>query len=66
MNNFRLLSYDKRKNKTIGQSHHSGLLPCIDMIHYILKLWHSGDIKKVDNYVKKNALRENTLFWTIG
>lgn len=65
-NAIRLLNFDKRKRNNLGKQHHSGLLPYIDMLHYLLIQWENGDIKKVENYVVKNNLNENHLFWAVA
>jgi len=65
-NEIRILRFNERKSDRLGTPHQSGLLPYIDMIHHLMLVWDSGDLKSVEEYVEKQALSENTLFWAIS
>ncbi|MCP5495455.1 MAG: DUF1156 domain-containing protein [Leptospiraceae bacterium] len=64
--NYTLKPYNTRKNDKLGESHVSGLLPLIDMLHRIMVVWKSGDTKKLSEYVTNNNLIQNEIFWKIG
>lgn len=64
--NYTLKPYNKRNNDKLGESHVSGLLPLIDMLHRIMIIWKSGDTKKLSEYVTNNNLIQNEIFWKIG
>ena len=37
-------------------------VPLIDRVHRLMHLWGDGDVRKVDDYLDQNALRQHELF----
>ena len=58
----RLLGYTDRGSDRVGQSHTSGGLPLIDMLHRIMNLWAAADKAEINIYLTEHGLRENPLF----
>jgi hypothetical protein len=59
----RLLGYDERRRKDLGEPHPKGGLPYIDMLHRLLRYWAAGQSDGAREYVQRHGLRENGPFW---
>lgn len=61
----RLSEHTDRRSDRVGQTHPSGGLPVIDMLHRIMKLWKAGDQKLISTYLTEQGLRDNDLFKSV-
>jgi hypothetical protein len=62
----RLAKWDERHRDDLGEPHPSGGLPMIDMLHRLTWLWASGDLDKLQTYVREKGLPQNELFWAVA
>jgi adenine-specific DNA methylase len=59
----KLKAWDKRKKPNLGLENDSGrIVPHIDRVHRLMRLWKAGDQAEVDDYIDTNALRKQELF----
>ncbi len=61
----RLLEHTDRRSDRVGQTHPSGALPVIDMLHKIMNLWKAGDKALISSYLTEQGLRDNDLFKSV-
>jgi hypothetical protein len=59
----KLRAWNQRKAKDLGLDAPRGkLVPLIDQVHRIMRLWKAGDVIKVNEYLDQRALRSNHVF----
>jgi hypothetical protein len=59
---FRLLAWNQRRSRNLGEGSDGRPAPLIDQIHRLMQLWKAGDQVKVDEYLDDNGLCRNQLF----
>ena len=66
-NDLRLLSYDERTRADLGDLPPNGLLPMIDMLHRLMRLWAAGQLDAVAEYASRQGLgQEHDTFWAMA
>ena len=60
--NIKLLGPTERTSDRVGYAHTSGRIPMIDMIHRVMKLWHTNESAQINAYFHEHGLQENALF----
>lgn len=59
----KLKAWSHRRGKSMGYEAPEGrVVPLIDRIHRLMRLWKEGDVQKVDDYLDQHALRRHELF----
>jgi hypothetical protein len=59
---FRLLAWNQRTGRNLGEGTAGRPAPLIDQIHRLMQLWKAGDQVRVDEYLDASGLRSNQLF----
>ena len=60
---FILRTWKERNEKRMGFESIGGReVPLIDRVHRLMHLWRDGDVRRVDDYLDRNALRRHELF----
>ncbi len=57
-----LKTWKQRKGKNLGIDINGHPAPMIDRIHQLMHLWRAGDEVKVNDYLDRNGLWNNTIF----
>ena len=57
-----LKTWKQRKGKNLGIDINGRPAPMIDRIHQLMHLWRAGDEVKVNDYLDRNGLWNNTIF----
>jgi hypothetical protein len=58
----KLKRWEQRRRKDLGMPASGRPAPLIDQIHWMMHLWKSGDVQKVDSYLEDQGLRRNPVF----